>query len=395
MKIKINNHVKNITLTIDKLQLNLKGQIESFIEIYNLIEESKEKYFIDNEISLGINSTYSKRYFKYTLDVFYGVDNFAHIHIIPANSYQRKELFQLTIVGERFYQFGWTNILRKVFESLKLHFHSVSNLHLALDANDINDSFIELFYSDRLKLTARPNPRGVVCNKTKRIKPDEGIKLGSTKSNWCVSFYRKSKDYEHKIHIKNFHEMNGIDTSGNVDRCELRLNNAEALKYSIDVFGLESEINLVSIFKQYSDAKLSFKHLDDFSYQNNNKVYVNVPLFAFPEYYDNTRLKKSDRYIKSTGKIKSKKTAIKQFVIDHLSSPAEYKVKFLKEFTIKYGLRNWLNQKFTHWTLEANKERIKELVHSINDDRTVAQIVLDFWKAVSWTSPAWIFLAII
>ena len=395
MKIKINDRVKNITLTVDKLQINLKGQIESLIEIYNLIEEKKERYFIDDRISLDINFGYSRRYYNYTLDAYFDNERFAHIQFVPSNSYQSRELIQFTIVGSRFYQFGWAKILFEVLSSLKLNFHTISNLHLALDGNDINDSFIQLFYSKQLKLTARPNPRGVVSNKTKKIKPDEGIKLGSTKSNWCISFYRKSKEYDEKPHIRNFHEMNGIDINGNVDRCEIRLNNAEALKYSINIFDLESENTLVSIFKKYSDEKLSFRHLEKFTYQNNNRVYSRIPLFSFPEKYFDCELKKSDRYVQLGGKVKSKKTVIKHIVIDHLSSPSDYKIKFLREFTKKNGLRNWFNAKFNHWNLNASWEQITRVARSINDDRTAIQVLVDSWKMISWTSGAWLLLVLI
>lgn len=277
---------------------------------------------------------------------------------------------------------------------LHLEFHSISAIDIALDAHGINKAFTKALHDDSLELACRTDPRAQFSRKTKKLKPSKGIKLGADSSNWRFSFYEKSKEYPEKAYLKAFHEINGIDTQRTVDRCELRLNNSEMSSYQIDIEQLDRVDFLVSLYSKYSNDKLRFKDKTRYSYVNNNKAFKMIRLIEFEEMTMPIIHKKQKEYPRREQTVKSKKTAIKQITLDYLKEPENWKLDYLRYFTLKHRLNGWMERRLTYWISSDTASTTIRAVEALFQKKTLIQIYMNLLKATRWTSFAWVLMAI-
>ena len=275
---------REYTLTIDRIILNLVPLRNEFEFNYSFIRQypqQQDYYLISEVISLKKNSKRIEKNFLHTFSIY--VDG-VQVGELSTDSriYNGSELIKLSFLNPIYYTFDWYNLYLTVAEALDLKLYNVSYVEIAYDGYDLHNRYKDLYLNSTICNQYDYKPTNTISISS--LHNHSEFVTGSRNTGKAIAIYNKSLDIQdnNKGYIAMYHSLNGLDTSRQIDRVELRLKNDYIKKYNIRLEDLTTQAGLEAIFKLFTQDSLSFFDLNSKYYDSNrNKKYKQVDLIDY------------------------------------------------------------------------------------------------------------------
>jgi len=174
--------------------------------------------------------------------------------VVNQNCYPKHEVV-VKIKNSLLYVNDYISTVNEILSELGLIFWRISRIDIALDGNDI------LRIMDVLRGYTR-NKTIQIGNSNLKVDPGnlnksdltfESYRIGNKRCQKSAIVYNKSDEIEksQKNYIKEFWQLNGIDTEQEIGRFEVQLNYQHLKKYQIKSLEMIMDVNFIgSIFKK-------------------------------------------------------------------------------------------------------------------------------------------------
>jgi hypothetical protein len=352
---------ENASISLDKLSLSSKANQNLLRKLFET-QSSREHYSVNKEVNIVPNPSLREKGYRYVSDVYYEDEIYLQLAFCPVMDLIPNDQLKIKISNHVLYQHNWVDRIDYVLKSLKLECHSVTEMHIALDAPEIAYKFLRLYYQPSFQLV-RDGLFGK-HNREKRLSANNGFHFNKRSSDLYFTFYNKSADYIEKPYIKEFHECN--DLHGNIHRIEMRARKPSSLKLTgITWQDLGDTETLLQIFQSEFQSRIAFNDTRKRSYDNNrNKKYLRVHPIDFPSNVG--QLTKRLKTKPSIENMKSKKNTVKILFMQTVKNPNKHNVLSLKEMIEQNNLSEWFKAKRNTWVVHS-PETVEVIISLINE----------------------------
>ncbi|MBL7857260.1 MAG: hypothetical protein JNM57_06190 [Cyclobacteriaceae bacterium] len=350
---------KNATIAVDKVSLNCYSVDAFRNRLFQLIR-NRAPFRVGEDIVLTPNLTAKEKGYRYIVDVKYRNKSIVQLAFDPTMSAMQSDQIKVKVYNRCLYENGWTGIVDHLLKSLNLQLRSITELHIAMDADGIVEDFLNLYHIPSLDLV-RDGVGGT--HRRKQLSVKKGFHYNSKSSDVYFTFYDKSKEYIEKPYLKQFHEANGLGDQ--VQRIELRVKSISKQSYSGVTLSQLGEINvLLKLFEYEFQKRIVFKNTDasKMLYDNNrNKKCPKIQMVKLPNgECEIVLLEKSGNQIDN---LKSKKSTAKNLFLYVLENPQHREIYTLRGFLITNNLLDWFNGKSASWGIsDPDKARMIMMV---------------------------------
>ena len=268
---------------------------------------------------------------------------FAKLYSCPSARllYKERNTLVLQLENESLYRKGIVESqIHKFLDEYNLNLCGIKELHVALDGIGLIKRHNQFFNREDQRRKRNVKLSNFIDDKSKEI---TGVTLGSRKSDKFVAMYNKSKEIEfsRKMYIREYWKNNGLDTTKEIDRVELRLKRSELKGLELE-FSKLADINyLASLFKAKTDGYLNFIN----QFDKSTMSLIDWDLFNLTEI-------KREKLVKYQRPTQAVKTTIKTLFLEHLSSKSEIAREMAECLAKKYALEVWYWSTQGRWLLE-------------------------------------------
>jgi|GEM_PF-3026772 len=210
-----------------------------FICLTDLKGSVMESYS-STRITIIKNQTHNNPNFKYKYIVKVDHCDLCEIYAVPINCKHKKNEISVKVINSQLYTKDWFVRIRYLLDELGLTFSKLSKIDIALDGNDIYNK-MDYFRRYLRTLTIQINNlklkiEGINFNK-QELKW-EWYTIGRKKYQKTAEIYDKTNEImtTGKHYITEFWKKNGLDTSVNNGRFEIKLGSRHLSKYEFDSF---------------------------------------------------------------------------------------------------------------------------------------------------------------
>lgn len=340
----LNSSGENACITLDKLSLSCKASPNLLRKLFE-IQSSRQHNSFNKDVSIAPNLLLREKGYRYVTDVYYQNEVYLQLAFSPLIDLIPSNQLKIKISNHVLYQRDWVDHIDFILKSLKLECHSVTELHIALDAPEIANTFLRLYYSPSLQLVR--NGLFGKHDKEKKLTVKNGFHFNKRASDLYITFYNKCADYLEKPHIKAFHENNNL--RGNIHRIEIRAKRISLLKTKGFTWqDLGNEKILLQMFRSEFQSRIAFNDISQCSYdENRNKKYLRVhPVDFPPTAIQLTNYAKTRPIIEN---MKSKKNTVKNLYLQAIKNPYDHNILALREMIEQNNLREWFEAKRNSW----------------------------------------------
>lgn len=329
------------TINLDWLELMLSGALVAF-------DTPLEKYEYDQGNLILAKLPAGTSIFKYSYEMFYQGKLFGRFHLCPRNTEIIKaDSIQFKMENNKLYEIGVLNDCKKIFVSLGWNVKNVTRIDIALDGVNVLN-LIDRFVKGEIQKLGKAKVKPFFTGK----RMIEGFDIGSKASNKWITGYDKTAELERsgKSYIKDFWENSGLDTSGKIERLELKLRNEEIKKiFQFDWKELDNFEFLASIFRSTMKNFFEFVEL---SRDTNSTRQKRIEFIDWDNIGAQLLPKLST---KETNEIYRMKQSAKTNYWCYLASGRQYYADIAFEQAMNVNALEWYANRLEKWKDEFNK----------------------------------------
>ncbi len=245
-----NEYTSTSTSCIDKkLDSSTKNNISNFYSInldwfqficHSKINNKSLDLYSTSRIKIKKQQTNHNPNFRFRYIVHFDGIDLCEIFTIPNNRNHKENEISIKITNSQLYSGNWVSRIQYVIDVLGIVFSRLTRIDIALDGNDIYKK-MGLFRRYLRTKTIVISNKGLSVEGVHFIK--EGTKwnsytIGSRKYQKMAKIYVKTEELKasYKKYIKQFWELNGLDTNDVIGRFELQLGTRHLKKYKVNSF---------------------------------------------------------------------------------------------------------------------------------------------------------------
>jgi len=359
-------------LTIDFLILNFKGKLTEDKQGFRV-------YALDHVDRFElIAHQYGNKTFSEVYGLFWGSEKIGTVNAVPRSSIIASDLIQIQFENHLFYTKNFNDLGRMVNairDYFDLTFEGINRLDIALDKNDYNDKYqnlyIELIQGSKKIKGREKNVSAYMLTKNGSTEFN-GFTIGKRSSSRFLRIYNKTKALlqpkQPKTYINEYFAKNGLtDTANNpVWRFEYQLNSTfftylrdNGRNITHQIFELETLINLIELAERNH-----FEIVENTGKAETNKEKA-YKLHSWQDLYD-TLTKKAKNIIVKVTKVFEPSITVQKRLIKSLFRQyyIEQNLAFLypmAKIINQYKLKDWFYEKYQFYMQEfQNREKIKD-----------------------------------
>lgn len=209
-------------LSVDWFEVTIKGYLWDWRKPDITAPEAIE--FDDGNIELRQTKIQGNKVYQQTYEIYVGEEKepFGIVFTRPKkSSFVDKDCSQIQVYNHQLYRPEWNFKVKYVLEAVGATINNFSRLDIAVDGNGFY-SYLKMAYNGFFTQVGNTS-----FSATKKGKDFEYFTFGKGGSKKFMRIYNKSKELEttNKQYIRETWTRNNLDTSGRVERLELRMRN--------------------------------------------------------------------------------------------------------------------------------------------------------------------------
>lgn len=263
------DELRPIIVGVDKLRLRLNACIKD-------AAPGEQSRIMGNNVVLQLKSEYGTQLHRCLWEVYLHGELVGTLET-GGRSANMAYYDYLTLRNEVIWQRGWSrDTLPDILEGLKAEVNSVANLDICIDGNNDVVDVLNMYYVQnmvqqgtgaRLVRCKKGLPQMGTNNFDDKIGAFAHYYIGAKGGDKRFIVYEKNQEISeispHKQYIRDTWDINGIDSSGEVWRSEIRLKGKMLDSFDIkDLTQLETATYLLEIFKTACEGFVEFRVSD-------------------------------------------------------------------------------------------------------------------------------------
>lgn len=246
----INNYTSTSTCSQDKqIEFSSEKCVSNFYTInldwfQFLCQTDKNGNVLEsystNRIIIHKNQTHNNPNFKYKYTVAIDHCDLCDLYAIPINCKHKKNEISVKVHNSQLYTKNWCFRINYILTELEFTLPTITKIDIALDGCDIlsKKNLFRRYLRTKTVQISNNNLQINGNNFNKEALSWESYTIGSKKYQKTAELYDKTKEIKvsGKQYIYEFWVKNGLDTSNNIGRFELKLGLRHLSKYKISSF---------------------------------------------------------------------------------------------------------------------------------------------------------------
>ena len=290
--------------------------------------------------------------YNHVWDVIYLGECFGTLMTGPAHGYMDSLYAQFKVENRILYRCDWLDDVKHILSSCRSKWISNTRIDISLDgtAGTKAKSIVKRHLSG--SVIGRKG-KALISIGRKRDKTIARFHVGGTKSDKSATIYHKSNDIEQtgKTYISEAWKHNGLESTADVERFEIRMKSKVANKYDWTKF---DDANYLSSIVR-TECKNWFEFYYDGKDKNRYRLYKNNTMeWVDWESIEGKLLPKS-KAIAITGMGRAKRI-IKDLTYMRYVEKKRVPLRIIEEMKEDYCLTKWYNDKIDYWQMEWDRE---------------------------------------